>query len=99
MNKNPTVYVVNKSGHDYSDAERYGKLHFITEGTLDRFNVNNMHRICSDTFQTARPNDYILITSLTILCAVACATFAQRFNTLNLLIFKDGKYIERRLIL
>ncbi|GAH68034.1 unnamed protein product, partial [marine sediment metagenome] len=32
-----TVYVTNKSGHDYSPAESYGGLVYITTGNLDRF--------------------------------------------------------------
>lgn len=94
----PKVYVLNQSGHDFSDAERFGECIFVTKGTISPFNVNNMYRIFMDAFEDAEASDYILITSLTILGCVACSLFAHKFSRLNLLLFKDGKYVERRLV-
>jgi len=45
----------------------------------------------------ARPDDYILLTSLTSLCSIACSLFAHKFGRLNLLIFEEGEYLERTL--
>ncbi len=45
----------------------------------------------------AEPDDYILLTSLTSLCSIACSIFAYKFGRLNILIFEDGEYIERTL--
>jgi len=95
----PTVFILNRGGHDYSEAERFGELAYVTHGNLDRFGTNAMYRACVDAFQKASDKDYIVITSLTILCAVACAVFARKFGKLNLLLFKDGKYIERKMLL
>lgn len=93
MNK---VFIINKSGHNHTDALRYGSLEFLTEGHIDRFDTNNMYRVMSEAINDSSPNDYILLTSLTSLCSMACAMFAFRHGILNLLIWKDGRYIERR---
>lgn len=92
------VYITNRSAHDYSAASEYGELHYITERRVDRFNVNNMVRMAEEAFELSEEGDYILLTSLTILCSVCCAVFAAKYSRLNLLIFKDGKYIERKVI-
>lgn len=91
------VYIVNRSGHDHSDAERFGELVYLTEGKMDRYNTNQMYRIFAEAFRDSEPDDYILPTSLNILCSTACAVFARKHGTLNLLLFKNGKYIERNL--
>jgi len=92
-----TVYIVNRSAHDFSDAEKYGTIRYLTEGNIYPFNVAKMVRIVEEEFQNARPQDYILLTSLTVLCCITCSIFAKRFGRLNLLLFKDGKYVERKI--
>lgn len=98
-NKLSKVFVVNKGAHDYSKAERFGELVFCTDGTLSKFDLNQMYRELTAAMREAGPDDWILLTSLTTLCSVACAIFGRRFGRLNLLIFKDNDYVERRIIL
>lgn len=91
-----SVYIVNKGGHDYSDAARYGDVKFITEGIIkDRFNPSSLYRLCAEALKDSTPQDLIVLTSLTLLCSIACSVFARKHGFLNLLMFKDGKYIER----
>ncbi len=92
------VFILNKGGHDYSDAQRFGELVYISEGLVrDRFNVNSMYRVMVDAFKDATDKDYILLTSLSILGSIAAAVFSRKYGRVNFLIFKDGKYIERSL--
>lgn len=92
------VYIVNKSAHDFSDAERFGRLIFITEGKLNRFSANDMHRQAMDALEGSTMYDYIVPCSLNVLNSVVCATFAVKHKRLNLLLFKQGKYIERNIV-
>lgn len=92
------VFVVNKSAHDFSDAEKYGKLVFITEGKLNRFNINDMHRQATDAMKNSGDSDYIVPCSLNVLNSIVCATFAVKHGRLNLLLFKSGSYIERNIV-
>lgn len=95
MARRRRVYIVNKAGHDHSDAERFGEIVFLTEGNLDRFNTNNMYRQLVESMKKSESKDYLLLTSMTILCCMAAAIFARKHGRLNLLLYKDGKYIER----
>jgi hypothetical protein len=93
------VYIPNRGPHDYTEAEQYGRLVYCTEGSLDKFDVSQMFRELDDCFRNASPDDYILLTSLTSLCSVACAIFANKFGRLNLLIHRGQGYVERTLVL
>lgn len=94
----PTVYVTNKSAHDFSEATKYGNLVFITKGKLNRFNANDMHRQAVEAMEDSEKNDYIVPCSLNVLNSIVCATFAVKHKRLNLLLFKQGEYIERNIV-
>ena len=89
------VYVPNKGSHDYTAAWDFGDLVFCTGGRVNRKDLTTMHSELSHAMDDADEGDYILLTSLASLCAIACSIFATRFGRLNLLIFEDGEYVER----
>ena len=99
------VYVVNKStsksgtGHDFSPAERFGNIVFLSEGPMNRYSTNNMHRKFTDAMEGSNGEDYIVPCSLNVMNSIACAIFAVKHGKLNLLLFKDGEYLERNLII
>lgn len=95
MNK---VYVLNRGAHDYSEAEAFGELCFCTDGPLDKWDTNQMYRELSNSMEDSQQDDYILLTSLTSLCSIACSIFTHKHGRLNLLIHKDGTYIQRTLV-
>ncbi len=95
----PNVYVVSKSAHDFSGAQKYGKLIFLSEGALNRYHVNNMERQFSSKLENSSPEDFILPCGLSMMNSIACAMFALKHKRLNLLLFRKGKYVERNLIL
>jgi hypothetical protein len=59
----PKVYIVNKSAHDFSSAEKFGHLVFCTEGRMSRFGTNDMVRKFQDAMRNSNPDDYILLCS------------------------------------
>ena len=93
------VYIVNRSSHDFSDAERFGTIHFLSEGAVNRYATNTMIRQFQDGLANSEPGDYIVLCSLNVMNSIACAIFAHRHGRLNLLLFKEGTYIERNHVL
>jgi len=93
------VYIPNKGAHDFSPAERWGTPVFMTEGPINRYATTQMHRIFTEALAGSEAEDYILLTSLGVMNCVACAIFAHRHGRLNLLLYKDGGYVERRVML
>lgn len=93
------VFIVNKSAHDFSHAENFGKLVFLSEGPVGRYATNNMYRLFMQELKKSKPTDYIVPCSLNVMNCIACAIFANMHGKLNLLLYKDKKYIERNLVL
>jgi hypothetical protein len=94
----PTVWVVNRSSHDFSPAREWGELRFLSEGPLDKFSVNGMTRQFEEKLRRSSSEDYILLTSLSVMNALACVCFALRHRKLNLLIYKAKGYVARNLL-
>jgi len=93
------VYIVNKSSHDFKEAEKYGKVVFLSEGSMNRYATNSMVRQFEEAMKLSKGDDYIVPCSLNVMNSIACAIFAHKHSSLNLLLFKDGIYIERNHIL
>lgn len=94
------VYIPNKSVHDFSAAEPFGRLVYLSTGTVKKYATNIMYRQFYEILQHSDPEDYILVTGLTSLNIVASYIMQQLHGRVNLLLFKpyrDGRkeYIER----
>lgn len=96
---NRKVYVVSDGGHDYSDATRFGEIHFCTQSVIRKDDVAQMYRELMAGLADAKATDYLMVGSLTSLCMVAAGILADRFGELHLLVFANGQYVERDLIL
>ncbi len=93
-----TVFVINDSGHDLSDAERFGTLNIITKGEVQgKYHLTQLLRIFSKAMNESSSNDYVLISGPTTANVVACCMFAMRHKRINLLLFTGEKYITREL--
>lgn len=99
MSNKKKVYVLSDGGHDYSAAEKFGQIVICSEGALHKDDISQMYRLLGDAMYDAREDDYILVSSLTSLCMVGAAIMANSFGKLNLLIYRDGRYVERSLVL
>jgi len=91
------VYVTNRGGHSYEAAEKFGEIVYITEGTLNRFATSSLYRAFVDGMKDSQPQDYILITSMSIVNAIGAAVFARKHGCLNLLLYRSGEYILREI--
>ena len=92
-----TVYIINKSSHDFSGAEKFGNLIYLSEGPVNRYAVNDIHRKFTEIFKSSSPEDYIVPCSLNVMNIMASTIFVSIHHKLNLLLFKDGEYLERNI--
>jgi len=100
------VFVVNRGCHDHSDAERFGELVFLSEGSINRYAVSNMYREFVQHLKDSGKDDFLLITGLSVMSSLACAIFARMHGRINLLLYKasrtpdvEGHYIERTVMI
>lgn len=98
MHNERKVYVVNRGAHDFSEAQKHGHLVYMTEGFQPRFSVNTAYRRFEFCMQDSSEEDWLLLTGLSTLNAVASAIFAVKHNRLNLLLFNGKTYTKRTLI-
>jgi hypothetical protein len=91
------VYIVNRGGHDHSDAERFGKLIYLSEGPMNKYGVTQIYRQFAIVLANSSPEDYILPTGLSIMGHIACSIFVFLHGRLNLLLYKPSTkvYVER----
>lgn len=99
MNRKNKVYIINKGTHDYSEAEKFGELVFLSEGNFHILSTSRMVREFTTKLKHSSPNDLIMPCSLSIMVGVACGIFSRQHNRLNLLIYivekRIGKYKAR----
>jgi hypothetical protein len=95
--RSPRVYVPSKSAHNFDDAKQFGELVYLTEGVLNRIQINNVYRIVAAALAGADRNDYLLITGPTTVNAVAASILGYRFGQVNYLIFDGyaGRYVSK----
>ena len=93
----PNVYVVNKSNHDFSEAKKVGQLIFLSEGRMSRYAPNSMVREFEEKMKGSTKEDFILLSGLSMMNSIACSLFVHKHRCLNLLLFKNGRYLERNL--
>lgn len=91
------VYIPNRGGHDFSPAAKYGDVVYITSGDINKFQLDKFYRLCVNEMRDAEPHDYLVITSLNSICTIAGAILARKFGRLNLLLFRDTGYVERKI--
>jgi len=103
MNEKKLVFVPSK-GHDFTPAEKFGTLVYLTEGHVSRLNVNQLFRQVQDGMRDAREEDMLLLTGINVLNCLAAAIMARRFGRLNILLYKlnegrDAEYVMRSIYL
>jgi hypothetical protein len=92
------VFIVNRSAHDFSNASRFGTLTYLSSGEINRWNTNHMARIFEEVLASSSKEDYLVLCSLNIMNSIASAIFAAKHGRLNILLYKDGRYVERNLV-
>ena len=100
------VYIVNRGCHDHSDAERFGKILYLSEGAVNRYAVAAMYREFINGMKDSSPEDFILLTGLSVMSSLACSIFARKHGRLNLLLYKSsrtpgerGHYVDRAIMI
>lgn len=98
-----SVLVINKSCHDFTAAEKFGEVIFLSEGSMSRFNTSKMFRTFKPFIDASSPEDYLLLTGMTVMNTVAAAMFAAKHGRVNLLIWREhqggGSYLEKVIVL
>lgn len=87
----PRVYVPNKAFHDFSPAEEYGDIVFLTKGLLPLHSVNQLHKIFDKGLRHSEPSDYLLVSGPSVLSAIISSILTQKHGCINFLLYDRRK--------
>jgi len=93
------VFIPHKGPHDYSQAEKFGELVFLSDGLIVNKKVNFIYQQCFEGMRDAAEDDCLLISGLPIVVSIASAILVERFGRVNYLIWAGNDYVQRRLVL
>ncbi len=95
------VFVISDSGHDFTDATRFGELVIMSKGLVSKFHVTAVRRLFEPFIDSSTESDFLLCSGPSLMTAIACSMFAARHGCLNLLLFhgtgESHNYVQRRI--
>jgi len=93
------VYVVNNANHNYSKAEQYGELMYVTKGKLPIFKTSTVRAMLEKGLVKFTKDDYLLISGPAIVNIMAATLLFNKFDTVKFLVFdtKQQDYVVRHL--
>ena len=93
------VYVVNNANYDYSKAEQYGELVYVTKGKLPIFRTSTVRAMLEKGLVKFTKDDYLLISGPAIVSVMAATILYNKFDTVKFLVFdaKQQDYVVRHL--
>jgi len=93
------VYVVNNANYDYSKAEQYGELVYVTKGKLPIFRTSTVRAMLEKGLVKFTKDDYLLISGPAIVSVMAATILYNNFDTVKFLVFdaKQQDYVVRHL--
>jgi hypothetical protein len=91
------VYITNRSSHDFSPAEHFGELVYLSDGEVSKFNTSKMFRQLSPVLARANAEDFLLPTSMSVISIIAAGILIEQFHKVNLLVFDAARnrYVAR----
>jgi hypothetical protein len=89
------VWLVNKGGHDYSSLADFGRVICLTTGAVNPFNPDRLMVNLGHHLSMAKEVDYVAISGVPILNALAIAMWLEKFPHANLLQWsvRAGAYV------
>ena len=95
-----TVYVINKSGHDFSSASKFGDIVYLSRGMLDAFRVTKIYRLFVRALDKSDREDMLLVSGLPIMIGIASSIMARKHGVVNWLLWdpREERYKKRTLM-
>lgn len=95
MRQMRTVFIANRSYHDYTPATSFGKLVFLSQGQVNKMEIGAIYREFEQGLKDSHEHDLFMPTALPILCGIGTAIMVAKHGKVNYLIFQHGRYFEK----
>lgn len=91
------VYVTNYAGHDYKEAERFGKIVYVTRGFVSFQSLDRLKFVVAEALIDSNKDDYVLLSGTTLICSLACMIWLELHEKVKILNW-DKKTREYRVL-
>lgn len=95
----PRVFITNYSGHDYTKAESYGEIRFVTKGFISFQSLDRVRFQVADSLKETRPDDWLLLSGASIVNVLAVVFWLSMHGRVKLLNYDKTEEKYRELIL
>lgn len=86
-----TVYAVNYSALNYSNAEQFGEVVYMTKGVLDLDKLDYYDSIISKYLQDSVEEDMLLFSGSNLVCGIALKNWLKLHPTCTVLYWEKKK--------
>lgn len=80
------VFVTNFAGHDYTKAEQYGEIFYLTRGFVNFNSLDRLKFKIAEALLDATGEDYLLFSGNSFISIVAAIIWYERFKKIKLLV-------------
>lgn len=91
------VFIANYSAHDYSSAEQYGEIHYITKGYVSFYSLDRVRVGITQNILKTSPDDYLLLSGTSLICTMAGMIWILIHGKINILTWDSKKKAYRPL--
>lgn len=93
---NRKVYVSNFSNYEFHGAAKYGTIHYLTAGTVNLARPAALIKKILPKIKQSDPEDYLVLSGASVLCAIVFNTWMQYHGKVNLLVYyrKRDAYVK-----
>lgn len=91
----PRVFITSKGTHDYTKAEKFGQLVYLSEGTVTQYKLPSIARDFSDKLSDVTEDDFLLVSGLSSMNAVAATIINKHVGKVNYLLYIRDEYVVR----
>lgn len=91
------VYILTDGGHDYSGVKEFGIPVICIDSVIKKTDIAQMYRELSVALEDFSQDDYLLLSGLTSLCAVATAIIVEKLGEIRFLVYDYDKYLPKQL--
>lgn len=92
------VYILGDGGHDYTDARRFGELHFINIPVEMKWEISAVYDLLREELMESSSDDLLLISNLASHLAIATAIMVEWYGRVNFLLYRNNTYEEKILV-
>lgn len=92
------VYILGDGGHDYTDARRFGELHFISIPVEMKWEISAVYDLLREELMESSEDDLLLISNLASHLAIATAIMVEWYGRVNFLLYRNNTYEEKILV-